>query len=470
MSINIQSINPIEDRCQECSGYLSVAPVMILGNKPICGRCFSKYPNAPGVRATEYEEIAKLVVFPCQNDIHGCEMTFNWSSAYDHEISCEYRVLWCPAVGCDERIRIMDVAEHFSRFHKELKMEQRILTIPIMEIGEVFAINRYFENKNKFFILKLRVCDDDAFINISCLNDFETLFYIHISGQNNCEKLFHNVLKYSEKYDVNDEYMEIDHYQHVQAGSCITFAIQGDDFNMSFNRELLSELECPICFYYIRPPFLGCEAGHIVCSECREKMNPCICPICRRFPIDFQINEWDEIAEKLLYPCKYEEFGCDFVQEPNGFNGHEIRCPFKTIPCCLDNCDWNGQIFSLAKHLSSVHYDVFVHVGKPIKIYLSELRNKVLYSECEQDIFKISVEYRKTEGLKLLVRLLSSLGNCISYRYFLEFTNGSYHLVTQKNDIVNEINVLPLEIPSKQIKPFLDRNVLTFTIQIYKLE
>ena len=43
--------------------------------------------------------------------------------------------------------------------------------------------------------------------------------------------------------------------------------------------DLASFFECPVCFDYVLPPIYQCQAGHLVCSVCRPKLN--CCPTCR---------------------------------------------------------------------------------------------------------------------------------------------------------------------------------------------
>lgn len=45
------------------------------------------------------------------------------------------------------------------------------------------------------------------------------------------------------------------------------------------NYELIQLLECPICFEYSTPPINQCLQGHIICSNCRQRVSTC--PTCR---------------------------------------------------------------------------------------------------------------------------------------------------------------------------------------------
>ena len=43
--------------------------------------------------------------------------------------------------------------------------------------------------------------------------------------------------------------------------------------------DLATLFECPVCFDYVLPPIIQCQSGHLVCANCRPKLN--CCPTCR---------------------------------------------------------------------------------------------------------------------------------------------------------------------------------------------
>lgn len=56
--------------------------------------------------------------------------------------------------------------------------------------------------------------------------------------------------------------------------------------SLSSSTDLASLFECPVCFDYVLPPILQCQSGHLVCSNCRPKLN--CCPTCRG-PLGMQL-------------------------------------------------------------------------------------------------------------------------------------------------------------------------------------
>ncbi|KAI4793247.1 hypothetical protein KUCAC02_032850 [Chaenocephalus aceratus] len=68
--------------------------------------------------------------------------------------------------------------------------------------------------------------------------------------------------------------------------------------------ELTALFECPVCFDYVLPPILQCQAGHLVCNACRQKLS--CCPTCRG-PLSPSIRNlaMEKVASTLPFPCKH---------------------------------------------------------------------------------------------------------------------------------------------------------------------
>lgn len=69
--------------------------------------------------------------------------------------------------------------------------------------------------------------------------------------------------------------------------------------------ELTALFECPVCFDYVLPPILQCQAGHLVCNQCRQKLS--CCPTCRG-PLTPSIRNlaMEKVASTLPFPCKVD--------------------------------------------------------------------------------------------------------------------------------------------------------------------
>lgn len=477
MSLPVLTKEVLTGRCQDCQKYLSVSPIMMIGNRPLCGRCVEKIPNAPGTIAEFYEEIAKFMNFPCSYDIYGCEERLGWNVAWNHERVCEYAPLLCPAIGCEYKLRKMDVLKHFCSCHQNLIIIGDGFEIPNKEQEEV-RVNKIFVFKDKLLILKLRFEHEITFINITSLNDPETFICIF---QLTDEKIYyqHTIQPYCDKFDIDDVTMEDDRFCKIRCKneafcnvSLSTNSFLGLEF---YKKNVLSEIDCPVCFDCTRPPLISCLNGHIICSRCYRKLKGSACPLCRKALAISQHIVLNKVFEKLIFPCIYEGLGCTAFGCPKEISLHESQCHYfydDSLECYLKtdtSCSWIGPFSYLAKHMFLQHTDSFVLTGKPIKTLLSDLRHKICYTEFNKDMFTINLNYERKFGLSLKIRINSRLLHHQMYQYYVEFSNNSDHHVSPRTDIINEPIEFNLVINSLKIKPFLKGNELKFTIHIIKL-
>merc|ERR1711994_139279 len=75
----------------------------------------------------------------------------------------------------------------------------------------------------------------------------------------------------------------------------------------SNNQDLASLFECPVCFDYVLPPIMQCQAGHLVCSTCRPKLT--CCPTCRG---QLGANIRNLAMEKAAHEetCEFRPYSC----------------------------------------------------------------------------------------------------------------------------------------------------------------
>jgi hypothetical protein len=76
----------------------------------------------------------------------------------------------------------------------------------------------------------------------------------------------------------------------------------------SLEEFLLSQLECPVCMEYIRPPIMLCENGHNICNICKQKVPHC--PTCRQQSLNTRNVALEKLAREVKYPCTCRNYGC----------------------------------------------------------------------------------------------------------------------------------------------------------------
>ncbi|GLV33938.1 seven in absentia [Carabus blaptoides fortunei] len=112
-------------RCTECSNYLSCTPVMVNENgDSICGRCpILQISNRSLVRNKAYENLAKIVQFPCRFHNEGCLKKLPMEDIMEHEEDCEYIKWICPALpvgSCNWTGPRTEIYQHFKAKHVDL--------------------------------------------------------------------------------------------------------------------------------------------------------------------------------------------------------------------------------------------------------------------------------------------------------------------------------------------------------------
>jgi len=114
--------------------------------------------------------------------------------------------------------------------------------------------------------------------------------------------------------------------------------------------KLEGSLECPVCYKIPRDvPIPCCEAGHIVCQDCRKKVTSC--PTCRG---RLQSSTNSVAASQVLivdHKCKFSFFGCDVKMKLEDIVNHEKICQERTVRCPYSNCKEEIQLKKFNLHV-----------------------------------------------------------------------------------------------------------------------
>lgn len=117
-----------------------------------------------------------------------------------------------------------------------------------------------------------------------------------------------------------------------------------------------SLIRCTICFDLKRGYIYQCDNGHIVCNECKPKVE-INCPTGRCGTI----RSRNIIAEKLRnrsnleFPCQNEDEGCEITERISQLEIHESECLFRTIKCSFERCEENLLALEFDDHVAESH-------------------------------------------------------------------------------------------------------------------
>ncbi|XP_029785652.1 E3 ubiquitin-protein ligase SIAH1-like [Suricata suricatta] len=121
------------------------------------------------------------------------------------------------------------------------------------------------------------------------------------------------------------------------------------------NEDLTRLFKCRECSDFALPPIIQCESGHLVCGSCRPKLSRC--PICRIYLGSIRNLALENLAESLLFPCKYIASGCEVTLRHTVKADHEEMCRFRPYPCPCPGaeCIWRGPLDAMTAHLLQHH-------------------------------------------------------------------------------------------------------------------
>ncbi|GLV33937.1 seven in absentia [Carabus blaptoides fortunei] len=112
-------------KCTECKRYLSCSPVLIRNYDNFCGRCSVRQESSthPVYRNVVYENLAKMMSFPCSYKYLGCDKQLPWNKVKYHEDECQFREYKCPSDCCSWSGNKAKLLRHYQDVHEEFVVE-----------------------------------------------------------------------------------------------------------------------------------------------------------------------------------------------------------------------------------------------------------------------------------------------------------------------------------------------------------
>ena len=203
-------------------------------------------------------------------------------------------------------------------------------------------------------------------------------------------------------------------------------------------QDLLNLFECPVCFDYALPPIVQCQSGHIVCSNCRPKLN--CCPSCRSPLGNIRNLSMEKLANQVLFPCKYSNSGCSTSMQHSEKYEHEDTCEYKpyNCPCPGASCKWQGSLEQVMPHLIQQHKSITTLQGEDIVFLATDITlngavDWVMMQSCFGHHFMLVLEkqekYDGHQQFFAIVQLIGTRKQAEQFVYRLEL-NGHKRRLT----------------------------------------
>jgi len=196
---------------------------------------------------------------------------------------------------------------------------------------------------------------------------------------------------------------------------------------------LLSELECPVCMEYMRPPIMLCANGHNICNTCKQKVPHC--PTCRQQFLNTRNIALQKVATELKYPCMYRNYGCKEIYKFDLIREHQENCQFSPQPCPvnklnLGTCTWLGISSEISSHLKQVHNNVCMNYCGRTNFGYRDIQISGVTPATKQCtlILAYNVAFYSCSEIKngvfySVLQYIGPAADAVMYRYKLEFFN-----------------------------------------------
>ncbi|CAF3374691.1 unnamed protein product [Rotaria socialis] len=201
----------------------------------------------------------------------------------------------------------------------------------------------------------------------------------------------------------------------------------------SQHQDLVNLFECPVCFDYALPPILQCQSGHIVCSQCRQKLSSC--PTCRGPLGNIRNLGMEKVADTILFPCKYQTNGCLLSLTHKHKLEHEDSCDFRPYmcPCPGASCKWQGSLENVMQHLWLAHKSITTLQGEDIVFLATDITlpgavDWVMMQSCFGHHFMLVLE-KQDQQFFAIVQLIGTRQQAEKFVYRLEL-NGNKRRLT----------------------------------------
>lgn len=249
----------------------------------------------------------------------------------------------------------------------------------------------------------------------------------------------------------------------------------------SLQTKQLTELKCPVCKKYMKPPIYLCVNSHGICENCHELMSEC--PKCQSSLTDRRSTHLETLSGLILFPCDvcHEEFYLeDLAEHKCGANDEE-----PTIMCMIGqvygDCVWKGIEKDVLNHYSSIHPNNYWTEEENI-MYWDRLNSSVgiqnIFVIKLQDCTVIVVQKYDSDSQSLQWNASCKCDKGLSDQYIYEIqilgdleTLRFRNVIKDDNDImmslpIGNVIIIPIDILTECY--LKDNHIITYKLIIHE--
>ena len=471
--------------CCECKGKLSSGPVKVkLDGGSICGKCsLTNTFSAPMIEHVAFNELVKVVKFPCKYEYLGCIENIRFDDVVIHENTCSFKSHYCPtdAVTCLWSGTLAQIPEHFRKAHSELILEKPSFVVDHEKDSDDV---RLFIAEGLLFLIKSKVSlfEKKVWIKVEYAGveevatqlKYKVVLYTGVTDglqmmlkERSCHPYEHGLVLNNDNaisVDIKSLLQLLDAPDQVICN--IYFGIP-DKVILQKDRQLC-KIVCPNCKVFMSPPIYQCENGHVTCFDCTGYKS--ICKMCKKMNVKFaRVLDFEVISATNQLPCRWKYCG-KFLNYAE-IRQHEKNCTHKSYKC--PRCTrWYGVLDELDSHFAKVHdtHPIFMTNEMVVE---GAIPSKDFYFLTFGEIFGCSIFSTDEDRKNASVFYYGSPGFCDVFSYVVEMRHardpefkGNKVYSLEKCSSSGFCSSYNLKIPREDIKCFESDSDYNIVIKI----
>jgi len=250
--------------------------------------------------------------------------------------------------------------------------------------------------------------------------------------------------------------------------------------SQDLSKDVLEQLECPVCMEYMLPPITLCGNGHNICSSCKQKIKNC--PTCREPFFQIRNRTLEKLAVRVECPCPNKPHGCTLTFPIALIREHQDVCEYNPLECPLRklvHCRWKGTFEEVKHHVTQKHRNWVTNMtGMTDNLIKTFNKNKVYVRIflLNDDMFQQRFEVLGS-AVYFLIKYIGAEEKASQFKY--KFKLGKRSDKISVCNVVSSYNVDVQEVHSTgkcvklyydTLERFLDENNnLTFYFEISKV-
>jgi E3 ubiquitin-protein ligase SIAH1 len=245
-------------------------------------------------------------------------------------------------------------------------------------------------------------------------------------------------------------------------------------------KEVLEQLECPVCMEFMLPPITLCDNGHNICSSCKEKVHKC--PTCRKPLLDTRNKALEKLATRIECPCMNKLYGCTLTFPIALIREHQDVCEYNPLACPLQeqvHCSWKGSFQEVKNHVIEEHKVWATNMSGMTEFYIKNFNENIAHVYMfllNDDIFHQRFEVID-RTVYYVIRYIGTSEKASEFKYQFKLITGSNEISVcnvvssysvDVQEVYNSGNCVKLYYDT--LERFMDENSnLKFFVEISKV-